>query len=91
MQTTDLINSEIKGTNTSQSIVSPSSQLYSKNVLEKIEFLKDQTKNEVIQNNDIYTPDIGEKDFNAKGQDSGPSSKKTVEKTGETKEEAKKK
>ena len=63
LQTTDLINGEIKGTNTSQSIVSPSSQLYSKNVLEKIKFLKDQTKNEVIQNNDIYTPDIGEKDF----------------------------
>ena len=65
LQTTDLINSEIKGTNTSQSIVSPSSQLYSKNVLEKIEFLKDQTKNEIIQNNDISTPDIGEKDLKA--------------------------
>ena len=65
LQTTDLINSEIKGTNTSQSIVSPSSQLYSKNVLEKIEFLKDQTKNEIIQNIDVSTPDIGEKDFKA--------------------------
>ena len=65
LQTTDLINSEIKGTNTSQSIVSPSSQLYSKNVLEKIEFLKDQTKNEIIQNIDVSTPDIGEKDVKA--------------------------
>ena len=65
LQTTDLTNSEIKGTNTSQSIVSPSSQLYSKNVLEKIEFLKDQTKNEIIQNIDVSTPDIGEKDFKA--------------------------
>ena len=65
LQTTDLINSEIKGTNTSQSIVSPSSQLYSKNVLEKIEFLKDQTKNQIIQNIDVSTPDIGEKDIKA--------------------------
>ena len=35
--------------------------------------------------------ELVDKDFNAKGQDSGPSSKKTVEKTGENKEEVKKK
>ena len=65
LQNTDLVNSEIKGTNTSQNIISPSSPFYSKNVLAKIEFLKDQTKNEIIQNNVISTPDIGEKDFKA--------------------------
>ena len=37
-ETTDLSNLEIKGNNTSQSIVSPSSQLYTKNVLEKLNF-----------------------------------------------------
>ena len=35
--------------------------------------------------------ELVDKDFNAKGQDSGPSSKKTTEKTGENKEEVKKK
>ena len=39
--------------------------MYSKNVLEKIEFLKDQTKNQIIQNIDVSTPDIGEKDIKA--------------------------
>jgi OMF family outer membrane factor len=62
-ETTDLSNLKIKGNNTSQSIVSPSSQLYTKNVLDKIEFLKDQTRNEILQNNDFSSPDIGEKDF----------------------------
>ena len=47
-----------------------------------------------MQSRATHTPNIEkvrEAAFNAKGQDSGPSSKKTVEKAGETKEEVKKK
>ena len=62
IETKDLSNREIKGKNSSQIIVAPTTELYAKNVLDKIELLKDQTKNEILKDNDFFSTDIREKE-----------------------------